>query len=103
MSGRGKEMAEHKRFTLTTDVAVYYFDPQCAWQRGSNENPNGLLLQYLPKGTNLAVHSRKRLDESRGSNQRPRAGNGRGNLTFGDRNSAAILPLFCPPCPMMNA
>jgi IS30 family transposase len=70
---RGKEMAEHKRFTLATDAAVYFCDPQSPWQRGSNENTNRLLRQYFPKGTNLAVHSQQRLDEiARQLNQRPR-------------------------------
>lgn len=70
---RGKEMAEHKRFTLATDAAVYFCDPQSPWQRGSNENTNRLLRQYFPKGTNLAVHSQERLDEiARQLNQRPR-------------------------------
>ena len=70
---RGKEMAEHKRFTLATDAAVYFCDPQSPWQRGSNENTNRLLRQYFPKGTNLAVHSQNRLDEiARQLNQRPR-------------------------------
>lgn len=70
---RGKEMAEHKRFTLATDVAVYFCDPQSPWQRGSNENTNRLLRQYLPKGTNLSVHSQQRLNEiAREMNQRPR-------------------------------
>lgn len=70
---RGSEMAEHKRFTLATDAAVYFCDPQSPWQRGSNENTNRLLRQYFPKGTNLAVHSQERLDEiARELNQRPR-------------------------------
>ena len=70
---RGKEMAEHKRFTLATDAAVYFCDPQSPRQRGSNENTNRLLRQYFPKGSNLAVHSQERLDEiARQLNQRPR-------------------------------
>jgi IS30 family transposase len=70
---RGKEMAEHKRFTMTTDVAVYFCDPQSPWQRGSNENTNRLLRQYFPKGTDLSVHSQERLNEIASQmNRRPR-------------------------------
>src|ERR1700741_5304807 len=54
---RGLEMAKHKDFTVATDVKVYFCDPQSPWQRGSNENTNGLLRQYFPKNTDLSIHS----------------------------------------------
>ena len=60
---RGKELTDHRRFTLATDVDVFFCDPQSPWQRGSNENTNGLLRQYFPKGTDLSVHSQAHLNK----------------------------------------
>jgi IS30 family transposase len=70
---RGKEMADHKRFSLATDIQVYFCDPQHPWQRGSNENTNGLLRQYLPKGMDLSGIHQNRLNAiARELNERPR-------------------------------
>jgi IS30 family transposase len=70
---RGKEFSDHKRFSLATDIDVYFCDPQSPWQRGSNENTNGLLRQYFPKGTNLSGHSQAKLNAvARQLNGRPR-------------------------------
>jgi hypothetical protein len=70
---RGKELADHRRFTMETDIAVYFCDPQSPWQRGSNENTNRLLRQYFPRKTDLAPHSQAHLNRiARRLNERPR-------------------------------
>ena len=70
---QGKEMAEHRRFSVETGVEVYFCDPRSPWQRGSNENTNGLLRQYFPKGKSLAGVTQAELNEvARKLNDRPR-------------------------------
>ena len=70
---RGKELADHKRFTLATDINVYFCDPRNPGQRGSNENTNGLLRQYLPKGLDISTYTQTKLNSiARRLNERPR-------------------------------
>jgi IS30 family transposase len=87
---RGKEMAAHKSFTVATNVRVYFCDPRSPWQRGTNENTNGLLRQYFPKGTDLSVFSQAYLNRiAQRLNQRPRK-------TLGFETPADKLGLVLP-------
>ena len=82
---RGKETAHHHRFTVATDVAVYFCDPHRPWRRGTNENTNGLLRQYFPDGTDLSMYSQRDLNGiARELNTRPRK-------TLGFRTPAAMF------------
>jgi IS30 family transposase len=88
---RGTEMADHKRFTIATDVEVYFCDPKSPWQRGTSENTNRLLRQYLPKGTDLSAHSQHDLDAiALKLNSRPRK-------TLAYRTPAATLAQTVAP------
>ena len=82
---RGKEMGEHRRFTVDTGVPVYFCDRRSPWQRGTNENSNGLIRQYLPKGTDLSTHSQRHL------NQIADELNGRTRQTLGWRTPSEVF------------
>ena len=82
---RGSELAAHRAFTMATNVHVYFCDPQSPWQRGSNENTNGLLRQYLPHAVDMTSYSQAQLDAiARRLNTRPR-------MTLGYRTPAVRL------------
>jgi IS30 family transposase len=83
---RGTEMHGHKQFTLATNIKVYFCDPQSPWQRGTNENTNGLLRQYLPKGIDVSTYSQAKLNVARQLNERPRK-------TLGYRTPAELFSL----------
>lgn len=89
---RVKEMAAHRSFTMATDIQVYFCDPNHPWQRGSNENTNGLLRQYFPKGISLANISQAKLDAvARELNERPRKT--LGYATLGERYRQTIASI----------
>ena len=90
---RGVELADHRRFSVATDVAVYFCDPRSPWQRGTNENTNGLLRQYFPKWTNLSIYSQADLDAVAARlNTRPRK-------TLGYQTPAAMLAAIVASTP----
>jgi len=88
---RGRELAAHRAFTIATNVQVYFCDPRSPWQRGSNENTNGLLRQYFPKGVDLSTFSQAALNRvARSLNKRPRK-------TLGYRTPAEVLAVTVAP------
>ena len=92
---RGTEMARHRDVTFATDMSIYFADPHSPWQRGSNENTNGLLRQYFPKGTDLSVHSVEHLaDVAAELNARPR------RTLDGITPAAALAQLLSGPTPV---
>ena len=100
---RGLEMAKHKDFTVATDVKVYFCDPQSPWQRGSNENTNGLLRQYFPKNTDLSDYSQSDLNKvALRLNQRPRETLGFQTPASKLQESVASSPLRPPGKPTMS-
>ena len=82
---RGSEMAMHRKFSIATDVQVYFCDPSSPWQRGTNENTNGLLRQYFPKGMDLKKVSQTQLDQVAAEL------NGRPRMTLGYKTPASTL------------
>lgn len=85
---QGAEMAQHAELRIDTGLMIYFHDPQSPWQRGSNENTNGLLLQYFPKGTDLSRHTDRELDAVAHSlNTKPRK-------TLGWKTPAEVLDQF---------